>query len=50
MNLNTDEKRMLLELISKEQIKMITSNHGRYKSSKYKTLERIKVKISEARG
>lgn len=49
MRINSEEKRLLLDLISKEQINMIKSNHSKYKSNKYKILEQLKAKIDETR-
>lgn len=45
MILNKKEKKLLLELICKEQIRMIVKNHMKYESVKYKVLENLKVKI-----
>lgn len=41
------EKRLLLELISNEQIHMIIKDHTRYESEKYKMLEKLKVAIKD---
>ena len=43
------EKKMLIELISNEQIHMIIKDHTRYDSDKYKELERLKVKIKDVK-
>lgn len=39
------EKKLLLELISNEQIHMIIKDYSKYESDKYKRLEELKVKI-----
>lgn len=41
------EKRMLIELISNEQIHMILKDRNKYDSYKYKALEQLKVKIKD---
>lgn len=41
MNFSKDERRMLIELISSEQIHMIIKDHTKYKSDKYKALEKL---------
>lgn len=38
---------MLIELISNEQIHIIIKDHTKYKSDKYKTLEKLKVKVKD---
>lgn len=40
------ERKLLLELISNEQIHMLRKNKLFYNSEKYKQLEELKVKIS----
>ena len=40
-----EEKKLLLELISNEQIHMIIKDHNKYESEKYVKLEKLKVKI-----
>jgi hypothetical protein len=42
------EKRLLLELISNEQIHMIIKDHTKYESDKYRMLERLKVIIKDS--
>ena len=49
MSLSKHEKKMLIELISNEQIHMIIKDHTRYDSDKYKELERLKVKIKDVK-
>lgn len=49
LSLSKHEKKMLIELISNEQIHMIIKDHTRYDSDKYKELERLKVKIKDAK-
>ena len=39
MNFSKEERRILIELISNEQIHMIIKDHTKYKSDKYKALE-----------
>lgn len=41
------EKKMLIELISNEQIHMIIKDSDKYSSDKYKKLEELKVKIKD---
>lgn len=43
MNFSKEERRILIELISNEQIHMIIKDHTKYKSDKYKKLK-VKVK------
>lgn len=42
-----EDKKLLIELISKEQIHMILKDHTKYDSEKYKRLEALKVKIKD---
>lgn len=42
------EKKLLLELISNEQIHMIIKDHTKYESEKYKLLEKLKVMIKDS--
>lgn len=42
------EKKLLLELISNEQIHMIIKDHTKYESEKYKLLEKLKVVIKDS--
>ena len=44
LSLSKHEKKMLIELISNEQIHMIIKDHTRYDSDKKKELERKKIK------
>lgn len=48
MKFTKEQKKMLIELISNEQIYMIIKDHTRYDSDKYKCLEKLKVKIKDA--
>jgi hypothetical protein len=41
------ERRMLIELLSKEQINMVIVDCTQYNSDKYKALEALKVKIKD---
>lgn len=47
MRFSKDERKMLIELISNEQIHMIIKDHTKYKSDKYKALEKLKVKVKD---
>lgn len=47
MNFSKEERRILIELISNEQIHMIIKDHAKYKSDKYKALEKLKVKVKD---
>lgn len=47
MIMTEKEKKLLLELISNEQIHMIVKDHTKYESDKYKMLERLKVEIKD---
>ena len=49
LSLSKHEKKILIELISNEQIHMIIKDHTRYDSDKYKELERLKVKIKDVK-
>lgn len=42
-----EERKILIELISNEQIHMIIKDHTKYNSDKYKKLEELKVKIKD---
>lgn len=46
--IDNKEKKLLLELISNEQIHMIIKDHTRYESEKYKMLERLKVLVKDS--
>lgn len=48
MILNEKEKKLLLELISNEQIHMIIKDNTKYESDKYKMLERMKVTVKDS--
>lgn len=48
MILNKKEKKLLLELISNEQIHMIIKDNTKYESDKYKMLERMKVAVKDS--
>lgn len=50
LSLSKNEKKMLIELISNEQIHMIIKDHTRYESDKYKKLEKLKVKIKDVKS
>lgn len=45
--LNEEEKKMLIELICDKQNRMIIKDYKKYKSKKYKNLEKLKVKIKD---
>lgn len=47
MILNREEKKLLLEIICDEQIRMIVKDHTRYESDRYNKLEELKVKIKD---
>ena len=47
VNINKKEKKILIELVSNEQIHMIIKDHNKYKSKKYAKLEALKVKIKD---
>lgn len=49
LSLSKHEKKMIIELISNEQIHMIIKDHTRYDSDKYKELEKLKVKIKDVK-
>ena len=42
-----DEKKLLIDLICKEQTEMIVKDHLQYDSDRYKALEELKVKIKD---
>ena len=48
MILNEKEKKLLLELISNEQIHMIIKDNTKYESEKYKMLEKLKVTVKDS--
>lgn len=47
MKLNEEEKRVLIELICKEQTQMIVKNPESYTSLGYMFLEGLKIKIKD---
>lgn len=47
MKLNKEEKRLLLELICNEQTRMIIKDNTKYKSEKYRELEKLKIKVKD---
>lgn len=49
MRLSKDEQKMLIELVSNEQIHMIIKDHTKYESDKYQRLEMLKVKIKDCK-
>ena len=50
MKFNKEEKKILIEAISNEQIKMIIHDHNLYDSPRYIKLESLKVKIKDMWG
>lgn len=46
-NITKEEKKILIELVSNEQIHMIIKDPNKYKSKKYVALEELKVKIKD---
>ena len=48
MVITDKEKKILLELISNEQIHMIIKDHTKYDSDKYKMLEKLKVAVKDS--
>lgn len=47
MSFTKEEKNLLLELIVNKQIYMIIKDYTKYKSTKYKMLEKLKIKIKK---
>ena len=47
MKFQENEKLLLIDLISNEQIHMIIKNPTKYDSKEYKDLEKLKVKIKD---
>lgn len=45
--LTKEEKEILVELICDKQNRMIIKDHRKYESKKYKSLEKLKVKIKD---
>lgn len=45
--MNNKDKKLLIELISNEQIHMIIKHPDRYENEKYKHLEELKMKIKD---
>jgi len=48
MKLSKQEKRIIIELICNEQTHMIIKDSSKYSSSKYKELEKLKIKIKDS--
>lgn len=48
MKLSKQEKRIIIELICNEQTHMIIKDSSKYLSSKYKELEKLKIKIKDS--
>ena len=46
-NIIKKRKKILIELICNEQTHMIIKDHSKYESTKYKNLEKLKVKIKD---
>ena len=44
---SSEERKLLIELISKKQIHMIVKDHTKYESEEYKLLEKLKVNIKD---
>lgn len=44
---NSKEKKILLDLLCEEQVKMIVKNHNDYTSDRYIMLEKLKVQIKD---
>lgn len=42
-----EDKKVLIELICKEQTEIIVEDHTQYESDEYKHLEELKVKIKD---
>ena len=47
MNFSTEDKKLMLDLIGKEQIDMIIKHPESYISKEYMLLERLKIKIKD---
>ncbi len=47
MTFNKEEKKLILELICNEQIRMIMKDASKYDSKRYKSLEKMKVMIKD---
>ena len=47
IKMTENEKKLLVELICNEQTHMIVKDHAKYKSDKYKALEKLKVKVKD---
>lgn len=45
--MNSEEKKLLIDFICKEQTEMIVEDHSQYDSDRYKALEALKVKIKD---
>lgn len=44
---NSEEKKILIDLICNEQTHMIRKDNSKYMSEKYKNLEKLKIKIKQ---
>ena len=44
---SVNEKKLLIDLICKEQTEIIVEDHSQYDSDRYKALEELKVKIKD---
>ncbi len=47
IDITTEDKKILLDLICAEQVQMLIQNHNDYTSEKYVTLEKLKIKIKD---
>ena len=47
VEINKEDKKMIIELICNEQTHMIVKDHTKYDSDKYKKLEELKIKIKD---
>ena len=45
--LSKKDKKIIIEIVCKEQTSMIIKDHTLYNSDRYKTLEELKVKIKD---
>lgn len=46
---SSEEYRLLIDLVTKEQLTMLGNDYKNHKSNKYKALENIKVKLQESK-
>lgn len=44
---SVNEKKLLIDLICKEQTEIIVEDHSQYDSDRYRALEELKVKIKD---